>query len=67
MSRDASDPRKTRRSFLRDLAAVGGAAAVAGSAGAQTTTVPVVDAKPDRPQGYRLTPHIRKYYDKARS
>ena len=66
MSRDASDPRKTRRSFLRDLAAVGGAAAVAGSAVAETVPAPVAEAKPARPKGYRMTPHIRKYYDKAR-
>lgn len=67
MSRDTRDLNKTRRSFLRDLAAMGGAAAVAGSASAEVAAAPVVEAKPDRPKGYRLTPHIQKYYDKARN
>ena len=66
MSRDTSDLKKTRRSFLRDLAAVGGPAAVAGSAGAETAATPVADTEPAQPKGYRVTPHIQKYYDKAR-
>ena len=68
MSRDTRDLNKTRRSFLRDLAAVSGAAAVAGSASAEVNGTPASDTKPDRPsKGYRVTPHIQKYYDKARN
>lgn len=68
MSRELRDLKKTRRSFLRDLAAVGGVAAVAGSAGADvgaaaTPAAAVADAKP---KGYRATAHVKKYYDKAR-
>jgi nitrous oxide reductase len=67
MIRDLRDSKTNRRKFLRDLATAGGLAAVAGSAGAVAAgpaTTPEPPAKPST--GYRVTPHISKYYDKAR-
>lgn len=67
MIRDLRDSKTNRRKFLRDIATAGGLAAVAGSAGS------VVAAPTGAPQpqaqdagGYRVTPHVSKYYDKAR-
>ena len=68
MIRDLRDSRTNRRKFLRDLAAAGGLAAVAGSAGsvaAEPAATPGPRVKPAT--GYRVTPHVSKYYDKARS
>jgi len=67
MSRETGTRDSSRRSFLRGLAVMGGATAVAASTGAETLA-PGVDTKkqPDKPQGYRVTPHVAKYYDKAR-
>jgi len=67
MIRDLRDSKTNRRKFLRDLATAGGLAAVAGSAGsvaAQPAATPEPPAKPAT--GYRVTPHVSKYYDKAR-
>jgi hypothetical protein len=67
MMRELRDSKTNRRKFLRDLAAAGGLVAVAGSAGAmaagRATATEPVEAKPT---GYRVTPHVAKYYDKAR-
>lgn len=67
MTRDLRDRTNPRRKFLRDLAAAGGLAAIAGPAG---VTAVAQAAKPGtpagKPAGYRVTPHISKYYDKAR-
>jgi hypothetical protein len=61
----------TRRDFLRKVAAVGGATGV----GAVTVSVLSPshgrhsrrdDPRENSPSGYRLTDHIRTYYDKAR-
>ena len=58
-----------RRRFLKGLAATGGGAALAGVA---ASTQAALDAKQtpaeERPesQGYRVTAHIREYYQKAR-
>jgi hypothetical protein len=67
MIRDLRDSKTNRRKFLRDLAAAGGLAAVAGSAGG-VAAAPAVEPQPQtRPsKGYRVTAHIAKYYDKAR-
>jgi hypothetical protein len=67
MIRDLRDTKTDRRKFLRDLATASGLAAVAGSAGA-VVAAPAVESKPQatRPAGYRVTPHVSKYYDKAR-
>ena len=67
MMRELRDSKTNRRKFLRDLATAGGLVAVAGTAGAVaaggTTATEPVAAKPT---GYRVTPHVAKYYDKAR-
>jgi hypothetical protein len=67
MSRDTGISKTSRRAFLRDMAAMGGAAAVAASAGARAEK-PVDAPAPAAaaPKGYRVTPHVAKYYDKAR-
>ena len=66
MSRETGKQENSRRSFLRGLAVMGGVTAVAASTGAE-----VVEAAPQatptaKPEGYRVTPHVAKYYDKAR-
>ena len=60
-----------RRGFLKGMAAIGGGAAVAAAANAA-----VADTQPSsnlehavgnpQPRGYKLTPHIQRYYEKAR-
>jgi len=67
MSRDTGTRDNSRRSFLRGLAVMGGVTAVAASTGAETVA-PGVEAQkqPGKAQGYRVTPHVAKYYDKAR-
>lgn len=67
MSRDTGNSKTSRRAFLRDMAAMGGVAAVAATASADAVR-PVSAPAPAaaKPKGYRLTPHIAKYYDKAR-
>ena len=62
-----SDTKTNRRKFLRDVAAAGGLAVVAGSTGA-VVAAPPASPKPQqrRPAGYRVTAHVSKYYDKAR-
>jgi hypothetical protein len=60
------DPR-SRRGFLKDLAATGGAVAVATVAGqAVAAPAPESSAQPERSEGYRVTEHVKTYYDKAR-
>lgn len=59
-----------RRRFLRDMAIAGGAAAVALKTKVNAADVPAeaTDAGGTaESKGYHLTPHIREYYDKARS
>jgi hypothetical protein len=67
MSRDTGNSKTSRRAFLRDIAAMGGAAAVAATASADEVK-PVSGPAPAaaKPKGYRVTPHVAKYYDKAR-
>ena len=68
MIRDLRDSKANRRKFLRNLAAAGGLVAVAatgtGSATDTRATAPKAPAKPRN--GYRVTEHVAKYYDKAR-
>lgn len=56
-----------RRQFFRRLAALGGTAAAAGAAGSSGRSVshPRTAAPGPKAGGYRLTAHIRKYYQKA--
>lgn len=58
-----------RRKFLKGVAVAGGAAAV--TAGARAAVETETAAAPAQSQasgsrGYRVTPHIAKYYEKAR-
>ena len=55
-----------RRAFLRNLAAVGGVAAVATSGAGEPEGTASQPPAAARPRGYRVTPHVAKYYDKAR-
>ncbi len=67
MIRDLTDRMTDRRKFLRDIAAAGGLVAVAGSAGATAVSraaAPIATAS--KPDGYRVTAHVSKYYEKAR-
>jgi nitrous oxide reductase len=68
MKRDPGETRTQRRKFLRDLAAAGGLAVVAGSGGPVASAAPTTGATPAKSgnKGYRVTPHVSKYYDKAR-
>ena len=67
MSRETGTRNESRRSFLRGLAVMGGVTAVAASAGAETVAPGAeAQAQPGKSQGYRVTPHVAKYYDKAR-
>jgi hypothetical protein len=67
MIRDLRDTVTNRRKFLRDLAAAGGLAAVAGSMGKAAATPAAKPATPaSRRKGYRVTAHVSKYYEKAR-
>ena len=66
-----SQPAKTRtdrRRFLHDVAAAAGLAAVTGAAVGSTpaATAPAADPGAAGPKGYRVTPHVAKYYAKAR-
>ena len=57
--------RAGRRNFFKKVALLGGTAALSllgKPAGARKTLDPAAKA---RKQGYRLTAHIRKYYQKA--
>jgi hypothetical protein len=67
MSRDTGNTTTSRRGFLRSLAVMGGTAAVVASASADFAE-PEAKAAPGKgkPAGYRVTPHVAKYYDKAR-
>jgi nitrous oxide reductase len=67
MSRDTGNTTTSRRGFLRSLAVIGGTAAVVASASADLAE-PAAGAAQEKgkPVGYRVTPHVAKYYDKAR-
>jgi len=67
MFRDLRHQKTDRRKFLRDLATASGLAAVAGSTGAVAAAAAAEPApQASKPAGYRVTPHVAKYYDKAR-
>jgi len=67
MSRDTGTRDNGRRNFLRGLAVMGGVTAVAASSGAGgSSPEAAVRQEPAEPKGYRVTPHVAKYYDKAR-
>ena len=66
MSRETGKQDNSRRSFLRGLAVMGGVTAVAASTGADVVESAPQPARSAKPKGYRVTPHVAKYYDKAR-
>jgi phosphodiesterase/alkaline phosphatase D-like protein len=60
-----------RRKFLKGMAAIGGGAAVAVAAGGavadtQRSSKFETGVRSLQPKGYQLTPHIERYYEKAR-
>jgi hypothetical protein len=64
----SSKPRsetKGRRAFLTQLAAVGGATATIAVTGRAVAAPDTEEAAPEA-KGYRVTPHVSTYYDKAR-
>jgi hypothetical protein len=67
MNRKLRELKGNRREFLRNLAAAGGVAAVAGATGhAATRSTPELEPETHEPEGYRVTDHVAKYYQKAR-
>ncbi|NIR60358.1 MAG: twin-arginine translocation signal domain-containing protein [Gammaproteobacteria bacterium] len=71
MSDTPRGARKTRRDFLRTVGFAGGALGAAGVARGLVTEAqdrPAAAAQPEparQTKGYRLTPHIKEYYEKA--
>ena len=67
MTRHLRERKTDRRGFLKGLAAAGGLVAAAGAADAATEKVAegAASEASSRP-GYRVTPHVAKYYEKAR-
>lgn len=66
MSRETRKQDNSRRSFLRGLAVMGGVTAVAASTGAEDVGTAPGAAPAAKARGYRVTPHVAKYYQKAR-
>lgn len=67
MTRKPHEQKTNRRDFLRDLAVIGGIATVSGGASlAATRPVDSEAAGAQAPTGYQVTPHVMKYYEKAR-
>ena len=68
MSRKSRTYTDDRRTFLKTLAAAGGAAAAVTVAGqsASASTAAHTSSGEAKPKGYRETAHIQTYYRKAR-
>ena len=70
MDKPSDNKRKGRRMFLKTMALLGGSAAVLAAKGGLAANPPVKNRAPGQPavrsQGYRLTPHIKRYYERAR-
>jgi len=70
MSVKKNDAVVNRRSFLKGVAAAGGAVAASTvmteTANAAVPGEPAVDDANEKAQGYHVTPHILEYYEKAR-
>jgi hypothetical protein len=66
MKRQDNSHRAGRRNFFKKAFLLGGTTVltVLGGRSARAATFPDRPEKP-RKRGYRLTPHIRKYYEKA--
>ena len=66
MKREPRGLDQDRRRFLRDLAVASGVATAAWVPG-RTAAAGTTGLQPAAPRsGYRLTAHVRKYYQKAR-
>ena len=68
MSRKSSSYTADRRTFLKKLAAAGGATAAVAVSGRAAVASPEQGSTPEpaRDRGYHETPHIRSYYRSAR-
>ncbi len=70
MSKNESSNAVNRRGFLTSMATAGGAAAASGLITQSANAIDSMESSPedDRQidQGYRITPHILEYYEKAR-
>jgi len=68
MSRKSSSYTADRRTFLKKLAAAGGATAAVAVSGRAAVASPAEDTAsgPAKQRGYHETPHIRSYYRSAR-
>jgi len=68
MSNKPRSDTKGRRAFLTQLAAVGGATATIAVTGRAAAAPGIEETPTTAPEskGYRETPHISTYYDKAR-
>ena len=68
MSRKSSSYTADRRTFLKKLAAAGGATAAVAMSGRAAVASPEQGSTPEpaREEGYHETPHIRSYYRSAR-
>ena len=70
MSKHKSRQGLHRRGFLKGLATAGGTVAASGlinqSANAAAPTESGEGAEPPESKGYRATPHVLEYYEKAR-
>ena len=68
MSRKSSSYTADRRTFLKKLAAAGGATAAVAMSGRAAVASPGQGTKSEPPEqeGYHETPHIHSYYRSAR-
>jgi nitrous oxide reductase len=67
MTRKPPERTTNRRDFLRDLAMAGGVATLAGAGGAAVARPVAKDPTGTRErEGYHVTAHVAKYYEKAR-
>jgi len=70
MDKPSDIKRKGRRLFLKTMALLGGSAAVLAARKGLAANPPVENKAAGesavRSQGYRLTPHIKRYYERAR-
>jgi len=70
MSKQQREAQQSRRTFLRNSALAGGAAAVAavtnGAVAVTDSQESAVERHEQPAKGYRETAHIREYYEKAR-
>ncbi|HSN70052.1 MAG TPA: hypothetical protein VLT59_01025 [Steroidobacteraceae bacterium] len=66
MSRKPENDVRSRRQFITDVAAVTGGSVLAAVSGTTLAQAEEPTAEPKAKKGYRVTEHVRKYYEKAR-